>query len=71
MVLASIEVSGKMPKEFKPGEVVCVSHMWGGKTLATVIRMQEEEVYWLKDNSTGKEFYCGAKWIESIEETKP
>ena len=59
-----------MPKEFKPGEVVYVSHKWGGKTLATVIRLQEKEVYWLKDNATGKEFYSGVKWIESIEETK-
>lgn len=55
MVLALIEFSGKMRKEFKPGEVVCVSHKRGGKTLATVIRMQGEEVYWLKDNATGRQ----------------
>ncbi len=59
-----------MPKEFKPGEAVMVTHKWGGKTLATIIRMQGEEIYWLKDNAAGKEFYSGAKWIESIEATK-
>ena len=58
-----------MSKEFKPGEVVCISHKWGGKTLATVLRKENNEVYWLKDNATGKEFYVGAKWIEKITET--
>lgn len=41
------EVNGKMPKEFKPGELVCVSHKWGGKTLATIVRIQGKELYWL------------------------
>jgi hypothetical protein len=65
-----LRLAEKCPKNLNPVKWICVSHKWGGKTLATVIRIQGKEVYWLKDNATGKDFFCGAKWIESIEETK-